>query len=106
MITSWKKTIRYIGAVRPLVYAWPTGSGAIPPPAATQRGNIAFDQIAITSRTGNGNQLLTWTFFPPPRNNSTGTPNQIAYDAVGNFYWCYATNQWARIGPGGYSNTF
>ena len=73
---------------------------------AVERDNITFDQIAIASRTGNGSQLLTWSIPAPGAHSSTGTPNQVAYDALGNFYWCYATNSWARIGPGGYSNTF
>ena len=31
---------------------------------------------------------------------------QVSFDASGNYYWCYAPNSWARIGPAGYSNTF
>jgi hypothetical protein len=33
---------------------------------------------------------------------SRGTPGQVAFDAAGYWYFCYASNQWARIGPTGY----
>lgn len=73
---------------------------------ATQRGNIDFDQIRTAARTGNGRQLLTWNLTGPGTHTAPGAVGQTAYDASGNFYWCYAANLWARIGPGGYSNSF
>jgi hypothetical protein len=75
----------------------------VPP---TARGNIDTDQIQVASRTGDGSKLLTWTTIAPVTHTTAGVEQQIAYDAFGNFYWCYAANKWARIGPGGYSNTF
>jgi hypothetical protein len=76
------------------------------PPVPTQRGCIAYDQIKGTDRTGNGDQLLTWSTTAPAHSTSTGTPNQIAYDASGNLYWCFLANTWARIGPGGFSTSW
>ncbi|MEI9971049.1 MAG: discoidin domain-containing protein [Ignavibacteriota bacterium] len=70
-----------------------------------QRGNISYDQIKTTDRTGNGHQLLTWS-TAPLTSGAVGKAGQIAYDAAGNYYWCYANNLWARIGPGGYSLVF
>jgi hypothetical protein len=35
---------------------------------------------------------------------SAGTPGEVAFDSAGNWYWCYALNSWARIGPGGYGS--
>ena len=35
---------------------------------------------------------------------SPGTPGQVAFDAAGNWYFCYGVNQWGRIGPTGYGN--
>jgi hypothetical protein len=75
-------------------------------PLAMQRGNIDYDQVRKTARTGDGTQLLTWNVTPPATHSATGTAGQIAYDSSGNYYWCYAANSWARIGPGGYSNSF
>lgn len=106
MITTWRRSIKYVGAARPLIYGWYASGGFVPLIPASARGSIAFDQLKVSSRAGNGSQLLTWNTSPPVLHNSTGAPNQIAYDSLGNFYWCYNTNQWARIGPGGYSNTF
>jgi hypothetical protein len=75
-------------------------------PTPTQRGCIAFDQIKASDRTGNGNQLLTWSTTAPAHSTSTGAAGQIAYDSAGNYCWCYAANSWARIGPGGYSTSW
>jgi F5/8 type C domain len=75
-------------------------------PAPTQRGNIAYDQIKASDRTGNGDQLLTWNTTAPAHSTSTGTAGQIGYDSSGNYYFCFAANQWARLGPSGYSITF
>jgi len=75
-------------------------------PTYPQRGNIDYDQIRKTARTGDGTQLTTWNTVPPATHAATGSAGQIAYDSAGNFYWCYAANSWARIGSGGYSNTF
>lgn len=106
MILEWAASgDKYIG-LNPLLRFWPDGgapSAAIP---ATARGDIDYDQIRVSARTGNGNQLLTWTTPAPAVSASTGTTGQIAYDSAGNFYWCYAANSWARIGTGGYSNSF
>lgn len=82
-----------------------TGSGGVPVRRNTQRGNIAFDQIRGSDRTGDGNQLITWS-TAPATNGDPGNAGQVAYDASGNFYWCYAPNSWARYGPAGYSSTF
>ena len=71
--------------------------------APGQRGNIAYDQIKASDRTGNGNQLLTYS--PAPASAmSPGTPGQVAFDAAGNWYFCYGVSQWARIGPTGYGS--
>ena len=42
----------------------------------------------------------------PAHFNSSGTTGQVSYDGSGNFYWCYLTDTWAQMGPGGYSNSF
>jgi len=76
------------------------------PPAPTQRGNIAYDQIKASDRTGNGNQLLTWSTTAPAHSTSTGVAGQISFDSAGNYYWCYAANSWARVGPGGFSTSW
>jgi hypothetical protein len=41
---------------------------------------------------------------PPAAPTSTGTPGEVAFDSAGNWYWCYAFNSWARIGPTGYGS--
>jgi hypothetical protein len=71
--------------------------------APAQRGCLAFDQIKASDRTGNGNQLLTYSPVPADA-TSPGTPGQVAFDAVGNWYFCYGANQWGRIGPTGYGS--
>jgi hypothetical protein len=73
-----------------------------PAPPPTQRGNIAYDQIKASDRTGDGNQLLTYSEIPAT-SGAAGTAGQIAVDGFGNWFWCYAANSWARIGPAGYS---
>jgi hypothetical protein len=70
---------------------------------AAQRGNIAYDQIRASDRTGNGNQLLTYSPAPAAA-TSPGTPGQVAFDAAGYWYFCYGVNQWGRIGPTGYGS--
>ena len=72
--------------------------------AAAQRGCIAYDQIKASDRTGNGNQLLTYSPAPASA-TSPGAPGQVAFDAAGYWYFCYGVNQWGRIGPTGYGNT-
>lgn len=113
----------------------PTATFTITAPGTiAARGNIDFDQIRATARLGNGSQiqmagtggytqghLLIYDangnaidgggagasiVSPPATHTSTGTPGQLAYDSSGNFYWCYATNAWARMGSGGFSNSF
>jgi len=84
------------------IYLYGIGYVAPTPTPNTQRGNIAFDQIKGTDRTGNGDQLLTYS-TAPAHSNSTGAAGQIAFDGSGNWYWCFAANLWARIGPGGFS---
>ena len=71
--------------------------------APGQRGNIAYDQIKASDRTGNGNQLLTYSLAPASA-TSPGTPGQVAFDAAGYWYFCYGLNQWGRIGPTGYGS--
>jgi hypothetical protein len=105
MILNWANELGYVG-LQPLIRPWVSGGGGAYVAPATARGNIDYDQIRVAARTGNGNQLLTWSTPAPALSTSTGTPGQIAYDSSGNFYWCYGTNQWARIGPAGYSDTF
>jgi len=71
--------------------------------APGQRGNIAYDQIKASDRTGNGNQLLTYS--PAPASAmSPGTPGHVALDCAGNGYFSYGVSQWARIGPTGYGS--
>ena len=106
MITSWEASHDvYLGAVQPhhrldlcREHSFRYGNRF--------RGNIDYDQIRVAARTGNGPQLLTWSVPGPGAASSTGTPGQIAYDSLGNFYFCYATNSWAQIGAGGYSTSF
>lgn len=102
--------------------------------ALTARGNIDYDQVRAAARQGSGSlfqmagsggytqgHLIIFDstgsgvdgggagaplVTAPSTHTSTGTPGQIAYDGSGNFYWCYATNSWSRIGSGGYSNSF
>jgi hypothetical protein len=71
--------------------------------APAQRGCIDYDQIKASDRTGNGNQLLTYSPAPASA-TSPGTPPQVAFDAAGYWYFCYGVNQWARIGPTGYGS--
>jgi hypothetical protein len=104
MILNWSSELSYIG-LQPLIRSWTSGGGAAVIPSSA-RGNIDFDQIRVAARTGNGQQLLTWSIPAPATHSSTGTPGQIAYDASGNLYFCYAANSWARLGSSGYSNTF
>jgi len=52
------------------------------------------------------NGTVTAITTAPVVSTSPGIPGQFAIDGSGNFYWAYGTNQWARIGPGGYSNSF
>jgi hypothetical protein len=76
------------------VYLYGTPYVAPPLTPNTQRGNIAFDQIKGTDRTGAGNQLLTWS-PAPATSGSPGNLGQIAYD--GSFlYLCVAANTWLR----------
>ena len=42
----------------------------------------------------------------PASHAAPGRAGQIATDAAGNLYFCYAPNSWARLGSGGYSNSF
>lgn len=106
MVIVWVAEMSYVGASRPLILGWPSAGAAAIAPPATARGDIDFDQIRVAARTGDGQQLLTWNALGPGSHTATGAPGQIAYDVSGNFFWCYATNLWARIGPGGYSNSF
>lgn len=79
-------------------------SGQPPPP--DQRGNIDYNQIRASARTGNGMQFLTYSTPYPAKHGDAGVAGQVAFDTAGNFYLCYAENSWARIGPTGYSNSF
>jgi hypothetical protein len=47
-----------------------------------------------------------WLTYGPVRADATspGTPGQVAFDAVGNWYFCYKVNEWGRIGPTGYGS--
>lgn len=53
-----------------------------------------------------GIPVPTLNATPPAGHASAGTVGMLAIDGSGNFYFCYATNSWAQIGPLGYSNTF
>lgn len=117
----------------PLVRRLGGGAAASAATPATQRGNIDYDQLRTSARSGNGPLLqMSASAAPvaghvpiydaygnlidsgqvalltgaPATHASSGTPGQIAYDSSGNFYFCYAVNLWARQGPGGYSNSF
>ena len=98
----WSSPSSYVGL--PVEIGVPTASGLTETPTA--RGNIDYDQIRVAARTGNGHQLLTWQSPCPATATSAGTAGMTAYDGSGNLYWCYAANQWARIGPAGWSNSF
>lgn len=49
---------------------------------------------------GGGTGLFTLAASVPVNQHSPGTPYQVAFDAQGNLYICYATNTWAK-----YTNT-
>jgi hypothetical protein len=68
------------------------GPAGVPPP--TQRGCIAYDQIKSSDRTGDGDQLLTYS-TAPATSGATGTAGQIAYDGS-YLYLCVAANTWLR----------
>ena len=125
-----------VGGVAGLVLVGPFSALGLSVPAVkTQRGNIAFDQVRLTDRQGTGSLFQMYNpviagvpgdgvvfdanfnlidaggapivLVPAPVHyNSAGSPGQGAYDGSGNWYWCYTTNRWARMGPGGYSNSF
>ena len=110
------------------------GSSAAASAVKRQRGNIAFDQVRLTARYGTGPMFQMTLGNPaspgdvgvydangnlgdgggppavwvtaPAHHNSTGIPGQAAYDSSGNFYYCYAPDAWAQIGPGGWSDSF
>lgn len=63
----------------------------------------AQQQNLLQSLSASAAQMLGQA---PSHYNSPGAVKQIATDTQGNFYWCYAPNRWARIGSGGYSNSF
>jgi hypothetical protein len=48
-------------------------------------------------------QLLAYSPTPASA-TSPGTPGQVAFDAAGNWYFCYGQNQWGEIGPTGYGS--
>ena len=100
MIYLWTTESGYLG-----VLVWDAGGGAVVS-LPDETGRIRYNQIRLAHRTGDGHKLLTWTTAAPGSHSASGTAGQIAYDSSGNFYWCYAANSWARIGPAGYSNTF
>lgn len=115
--------------------AW-TGPGQIKACGVTldQRGNIAYNQIREADREGAAHQFQMFgggqtvpghaaaydgsgnvvdagvvalgRITAPVTHTDPCTVGQIAIDGSGNWYWCYGTNLWARIGPGGYSNSF
>lgn len=106
MILNWAGgELGYLG-LQPLIRIWGAGSGAAAIAPASARDDLTYDQIRVSDRTGNGAQLLTWTIPAPVSAASAGSAGQIAYDGTGNFYFCYAPNQWAKLGPAGYSNSF
>jgi hypothetical protein len=60
--------------------------------------NKAFTKTAagnIVSVTLGGSGGLTWSSVPASA-TASGTAGQIAYDTLGNFYICTATNTWVR----------
>jgi hypothetical protein len=69
--------------------------GVAPVPPNSQRGNIAYDQIKATDRTGNGNQLLTWNNTVPATAGAAGNAGQVAYDGT-HLYVCVAAHTWVR----------
>ena len=106
-------TVTLIGTGSVTIQAQQIGNGTYAPATpvnstfnitAAQRGYIAYDQIRASDRTGNGDQLLTYTVPVPASATSAGTPGQVAFDSAGYWYWCYAVNSWARIGPTGYGS--
>jgi hypothetical protein len=106
MILNWGPASEDYFGLQTLIRTWLVGGGAAAVVPATARGDIDYDQIRVSARTGNGNQLLTWSTPAPALHTSTGVAGQIAFDSSGNIYFCYATDQWAKIGAGGYSNSF
>jgi|GEM_PF-5974252 len=130
MILTWSGTAAHIGTL-PLVFSYPSGGAGAA--VKTQRGNIDFDQVRTIARQGtgalfqmfngsaadgdalifdaNGNAIDAGAppvlrVATPAHHNSAGIPGQMAFDAIGNFYWCYAPNSWAQMGAAGYSNSF
>ncbi len=45
---------------------------------------------------GGGSSLFTLAPGVPINQHSQGHPYQVAFDAQGNLYICYATNTWAK----------
>jgi hypothetical protein len=125
-----------LGGVAGLALVGPFGRpGGVSITLKTQRGNIDYDQIRLTARQGTGALIQMYNgavtavaadavvfdgdfnlidaggppvvlVATPAHHNSAGTPGQQSYDGSGNFYFCYATASWARMGAGGYSNSF
>lgn len=113
---------------------WTIGSTQTCGVSLDQRGNIAYNQIRASDREGagaqvqmfgggatfqghatqydnNGNVIDSGGFTmprvaTPPAHASFCVVGMASLDSSGNFYWCYAVNAWARIGPGGYSTSF
>jgi hypothetical protein len=57
----------------------------------TASGNI----VSVTLGGGGGGSGLSWSSVPASA-TASGTAGQIAYDTLGNFYICTATNTWVR----------
>lgn len=74
-----------------------TAGGAGSPAFGSQQANL-LQSLGATAL-----QMVT----PAPLHfNYPGKPGQVAVDPAGNFYWVYAPSRWARIGSGGWSNSF
>ncbi len=75
-------------------------------PAFLQILNQRFAALGAAIAAAGATQ---WAAAPLSSAGTAGTttaPGAIAFDSAGNFYWAYSENRWARIGPGGYSNSF
>jgi hypothetical protein len=67
---------------------------------------INLNEKEISDKVDTLSNLMVMWRVAPKTWNSSGVVGQIAFDDVGNLYWCYKNNNWARIGPLGYSNSF
>jgi len=60
-------------------------------------GLLACDSTGTILALAAGTAFLGWTIPNPNNWNDPGVAGEISYDANGNFYLCYANNEWAKF---------